>query len=313
MYLSRVRLKPSLQRTQLTRLLQDRQGYGLHRLFWDLFRDDNEPSKSRDFLFREEIAAEQLANPGQRKADPVYYVLSISEPDQHNPLFEVAVKPYSPQLTVGERLAFKLRVNAVVHEKITRDSPEQYLRERQQRGVAEPGKLRKKRKRHDLVMHTQQQWLKEQLNLLGADVNGSKSDLKRRLLDLADDQRVQAWQDSIAKGPFSQQLEQQLGRKSTLEWAIKSAVEAAVQAWWQAQGQRLGFEVACDGAGQPMLESVAYQKHHLPEKAQKAGFNSLDLSGEIIVSDVAKFESLLQRGIGPAKAFGCGLMLIRRC
>jgi CRISPR system Cascade subunit CasE len=40
--------------------------------------------------------------------------------------------------------------------------------------------------------------------------------------------------------------------------------------------------------------------------------NSLDLSGEVEVTDAERFTQLLTIGIGPAKAFGCGLMLVRR-
>jgi CRISPR system Cascade subunit CasE len=287
MYLSRLSLRADIARTQLSLLLKDRQGYGLHRLFWDLFGDGNGggDKQQRDFLFREEIAGEQLANPGKRKATPVYYVLSKKPPLSESPLFDVDSKEYSPKLAEGDRLTFKLRVNAVVS---------------------------REGKRHDIVMDQQQSWLRQQLDCLGLEVAGRKNELKARLLDSAGDAQIGEWKTVIENGPFAKKLEQTLGRSDSMEWAIKTVVERRVQLWWKNKGERLGFEVACLDNGEPILESVAYQKHHLPEKAQQAGFNSLDLCGEVIVKNVDEFQKLLFEGTGPAKAFGCGLMLIRR-
>lgn len=40
--------------------------------------------------------------------------------------------------------------------------------------------------------------------------------------------------------------------------------------------------------------------------------STLDFEGRLMVSDAEKFKNVLIHGIGPAKAFGCGLMLVRR-
>jgi len=285
MYLSRVSLRADIATTQLSLLLKDRQGYGLHRLFWDLFSDGGSDKQQRDFLFREEIAGEQRVNSGKRRAAPIYYVLSKKPPLRESPLFDVDSKEYRPKLAEGDRLAFKLRVNAVV---------------------------RREGKRHDIVMDQQQLWLRQQLQNLGIKASGEKGKLKACLLDSAGDTQVSEWKTIIERGPFAQKLEQSLGRRDSMEWAIKTVVERRVQHWWQNKGDRLGFEVACFDNGEPILESVAYQKHHLPEKGQGVGFNSLDLCGEVIVKEVDEFQKFLFEGTGPAKAFGCGLMLIRR-
>lgn len=286
MYLSRVRLRPEIGPTQLPHLLKDRKGYGLHRLFWGLFSSGNCDRQKREFLFREEIASEQLSRPGRRKADPVYYILSKQAPRTESPLFEVETKVYRPKLAEGDRMAFKLRVNAVVS---------------------------RSRKRHDIGMDAQQEWLRRQLHSLELDVVGKKGDWKRLLLDHASDRQLDEWRSIIEKSVFKQKLEQQLGRSELLECVLKTTVASKIQQWWIRQGQeRHGFAVATSERGVPILESSAFQKHHLPEKGKQAGFNSLDLSGEIIVRDVDRFERLLFKGIGPAKAYGCGLMLIRR-
>ncbi|OMH30528.1 type I-E CRISPR-associated protein Cas6/Cse3/CasE [Motiliproteus sp. MSK22-1] len=277
MYLSRVRLHPSMDSTQLASLLRDRKGYGLHRLFWGLF-----DSKKRNFLFREELAAEQLTCQGKRRADPLYYLLSAQEPQQDSPLLQVESKRYEPKLSTGDRLSFKLRVNAVVS---------------------------RNGKRHDIVMDTQRSWLQQELAALNLSGEGDKGSCKRRLLEHADDTRLIAWKSQIEKGPFGHRLEYRLKRSELLEWAMKTAVEVAIFRWWLRQGERHGFGLP---ENETSLQAMAYQKHHLPEKNRNAGFNSLDLSGEVIVRDVDKFKELLFDGTGPAKAFGCGLMMIRR-
>ena len=285
MYLSRVTLRDDISTTQLPLLLRDREGYGLHRLFWDLFSDGNRNTQKRDFLFREEIEGEQSGQVSRRKGSPIYYVLSKQAPITESPLFMVESKIYRPVLSEGERVGFKLRVNAVVS---------------------------REGKRHDIVMDEQRSWLHQQLKEMGVDTEGSKNELKKRVLDHAADCQLASWAEFIKTGRFSTKLSQTLGRADTLEWAIKTAVEKRIQNWWRSEGERMGFDVALDQGGEPLVDAVGYRKYPLPEKSAKASFNGLDLSGEIIIRNVDQFKNLLFDGVGPAKAFGCGLMMIRR-
>ena len=285
MYMSRIRLRPEMGQTQLAHVLQDRK-YGLHRLFWDLFSDTKAGCRRREFLFREELAVEQFRRLGKRKADPVYYVLSPDRPKE-NPLFHVDVKPYNPKLAVGDRLSFRLRVNAVV----TRHG-----------------------KRHDIVMDAQSHWLNSQLEGIGLSTLGAKRQRKKRLLDHAGVKQLEQWRSEIEAGCYRQKLEQQLGRSPLMAWAIKTAEAKRVYSWWVRQGQeRHGFKIAHHPLhGEPLFEYAGYLNHRLPEKGKSAGFSSLDLSGEVVVTDVDGFTRLLMEGTGPAKAFGCGLMLVAR-
>ena len=204
-----------------------------------------------------------------------------------NELFQVDSKAYQPRLKEGDRLAFKLRVNAVV---------------------------RRDKKRHDIVMDAQSQWLDEQLKAARQPANGEKSQRKQRLLDYAEDAQLAQWRKEIEAGLFRQRLEQRMGRSALMEWAIKTAEARRIHAWWERQGRdNYGFEIPRQpDSGTPLLEYAAYNHHPMPEKGKKAGFNSIDLSGEVVVTDAERFTQLLTTGIGPAKAFGCGLMLVRR-
>lgn len=53
-------------------------------------------------------------------------------------------------------------------------------------------------------------------------------------------------------------------------------------------------------------------KWGLPRKGKTAGFSSVDFEGEIEVVDAELLSKGLFDGIGPSKAFGCGLLLVRR-
>jgi CRISPR system Cascade subunit CasE len=77
--------------------------------------------------------------------------------------------------------------------------------------------------------------------------------------------------------------------------------------WLAAQGERAGFLLTrppvIDGYSQVAIER---------KRGRPAGFSVLNLSGEIKIVDPSAFLSKLAKGFGAAKAFGCGLMLIRR-
>jgi len=86
--------------------------------------------------------------------------------------------------------------------------------------------------------------------------------------------------------------------------------EAMVQAgyeWLVAQGQRHGFTPDAGAAVE------GYDQRRLPRTDKPAlQFSVVDFEGVLIVDDPAVFLASLAAGFGRAKAFGCGLMLIRR-
>ncbi len=84
------------------------------------------------------------------------------------------------------------------------------------------------------------------------------------------------------------------------------AIEATT-GWLATEGRNAGFRliepIAADGYTQVGIER---------RRGRPAGFSSIDISGVIEVGDPPAFLEKLARGFGSAKAFGCGLMLIRR-
>ncbi len=79
--------------------------------------------------------------------------------------------------------------------------------------------------------------------------------------------------------------------------------------WLSARAEQMGCEFDTEA-----LRVYGYQQHRFKSRKQKEliKFSSLDFSGRLIVTEPDKFRHALFNGIGPAKAFGCGLMLVRR-
>lgn len=77
---------------------------------------------------------------------------------------------------------------------------------------------------------------------------------------------------------------------------------------------RCGFAIAEDD--RKVLHVDAYRQHPLPKMKfsgyGRACISTVDISGVLTVIDAERFTNALTQGIGPAKAFGCGLLLVRR-
>jgi len=86
--------------------------------------------------------------------------------------------------------------------------------------------------------------------------------------------------------------------------------------WMGRQGEKAGFTLALDEAAQPDLTVADYSVMALPghrgPRKRQPQFGVLDLAGTITVTDPLAFIAQLGLGFGRAKAFGCGLMMIRR-
>lgn len=75
-------------------------------------------------------------------------------------------------------------------------------------------------------------------------------------------------------------------------------------AWLEAQAKRHGFDV--DAA---TLNVDAYAQHR--GRRNDIQFSTVDFSGELTVANPDLLIAALGQGIGRAKAFGCGLLLVR--
>lgn len=97
--------------------------------------------------------------------------------------------------------------------------------------------------------------------------------------------------------------------------ARAEAIGVAGQRWLAAQGERCGFTIPVwdsgdvSGAG---LRVTGYRTLRVDHAGPTARIGVLDFDGELEVRDPAAFTAAIARGFGRAKAFGCGLMLVRR-
>lgn len=113
-----------------------------------------------------------------------------------------------------------------------------------------------------------------------------------------DKKRVDVVMDALFTLPKDQRAEQRM-----------DVATSEGSAWMQRQGATHGFRV---------LDCVAsdYSVHALPAyrgpRDKQPQFGILDLEGELQITDSAAFVSAVGKGFGRAKAFGCGLMLLRR-
>jgi CRISPR system Cascade subunit CasE len=87
--------------------------------------------------------------------------------------------------------------------------------------------------------------------------------------------------------------------------ALYSLVRESCGAWLRARASQFGAEI-----DEESLSTDRYERH--AENGRRLLFSTVDFSGELTVLDSVAFSTALQRGIGRAKAFGCGLMLVRR-
>ena len=80
-------------------------------------------------------------------------------------------------------------------------------------------------------------------------------------------------------------------------------------AWLERQAERAGFTVRTD-----RVRVDGYEQHRFARKGPTPAmsFSTLDFDGFLTVSDPDAFLAAIAGGFGAAKAYGCGLMLIRR-
>jgi len=96
--------------------------------------------------------------------------------------------------------------------------------------------------------------------------------------------------------------------------ARRDAVSAAGHAWLAARGAKNGFRLvdSDEKTATPMSCVTGYRVMRLNDRNERMNIGILDYDGTLLVEDPAQFLDAIGQGFGRAKAFGCGLMLIRR-
>lgn len=104
--------------------------------------------------------------------------------------------------------------------------------------------------------------------------------------------------------------------KRQMNWKAQPQEERPMQTelWQEAGEQWLSTRLLKHGAQLQSLNAERYQRHSEQKGKSKTQirYSSLDLAGTLQVTEPQSFTKCVMQGIGPAKSFGCGLMLIRR-
>ena len=86
------------------------------------------------------------------------------------------------------------------------------------------------------------------------------------------------------------------------------AMDEAARSWLDERAERHGFKLVAT----PIVG--AYRQHELQKARQRDSirFSSVDYEGVLDVIEPGRFVAAIAQGFGRAKAFGCGLMMVRR-
>lgn len=103
-----------------------------------------------------------------------------------------------------------------------------------------------------------------------------------------------------AKKPFPP------GQRTSAE--CTSAMDGAAREWLASRSENLGFSLAVNP------EVGAYRQHVVYKAGRRDAirFSSVDYEGLLTITDPDRLIQTLAQGMGRAKAFGCGLLLVRR-
>lgn len=92
--------------------------------------------------------------------------------------------------------------------------------------------------------------------------------------------------------------------------ALNSIVQTACVDWLARRGERVGFDL--DTASCTVSAYQQFGRQGSGQRLNEPQFSSVDMSGHLVVRDPEVCRHTLFHGLGSAKAFGCGLLLVRR-
>lgn len=92
-------------------------------------------------------------------------------------------------------------------------------------------------------------------------------------------------------------------RPDSFEIAQREGIE-----WLRKKGASNGFEI-CET--QVIASGYRTNRFFKPKGHHSVSISTIDFSGILTVKDPEVFLNTLYQGVGPAKSFGCGLLLVR--
>lgn len=90
---------------------------------------------------------------------------------------------------------------------------------------------------------------------------------------------------------------------------LPELIQSAGFQWLDARAEKLGFAIR-----ESQVRVDGYQQHrlHKARQSRPIRFSTLEFNGVLTVTEPERFQQALYEGIGPAKGFGCGLLMVKR-
>lgn len=79
--------------------------------------------------------------------------------------------------------------------------------------------------------------------------------------------------------------------------------------WLARKGEQYGFIV---GEHEVRADGYHQERFYKAKGKHQVNISTIDFTGLLTVTDPERFKDALYSGIGPAKGFGCGLLMVRR-
>lgn len=125
---------------------------------------------------------------------------------------------------------------------------------------------------------------------------------------------IQAKKQLLADHGLSKEAKWADWKDASSKPLLYELVQERCAEWLDRVSKRNGFQIALTDKDelQRKLHVGAYEQSKAGKRDHNIRFSTVDFSGELLVTNPDLFRLSLFNGIGHAKAFGCGLLLVRR-
>lgn len=127
---------------------------------------------------------------------------------------------------------------------------------------------------------------------------------------------MQAKQQLLAEHGLSKEAKWADWKDESSKPLLYELVQKHCAEWLDGVAKRNGFAIALtetdEEKPQHMLQVDAYEQRKAGKRDHNIRFSVVDFSGELLITNPELFHLALYNGLGHAKAFGCGLLLVRR-
>lgn len=89
---------------------------------------------------------------------------------------------------------------------------------------------------------------------------------------------------------------------------MQELISETVGNWISKRGEANGFSVELNSL---IYSEYTQRRFYKPKSTRPIHLSTVDISGILYVTDTNKFQSCLRLGLGSAKGFGCGLLMIK--